>query len=152
VTGKGGPVGSGLVLIDKSAWEQMSHHPGAQRRITELVLADRVATCLLATLEGLYSARNADSFDALRAALARRRWLPTTPEVEAAAIEIMAQLAASGHHRVPLPDLIIAACAWVHGAHLLHYDSDFERIAAVTGQSQEWVIARGSGHGRQRTR
>lgn len=149
MTVEGGAAGSGLVLIDKSAWEQMPHHSGANRRITELVLADRVATCLLATLEGLYSARNAANFDALRAALSRRKWLAMTPEVESATIEIMAELSARGQHRAPLPDLIIAACAWVHGAHLLHYDSDFERIAAVTGQSQEWVIERGSGHGRQ---
>jgi predicted nucleic acid-binding protein len=137
------------VLIDKSAWEQLPHHRDAERRIAELVLAGRVATCLLASLEGLYSARNATSFEALRAALSRRRWLSMTPEVETSTMEIMAQLAVRGQHRVPLPDLIIAACAWVHGAHLLHYDGDFERIAAVTGQSHEWVIPRGSGHGQR---
>lgn len=31
-----------------------------------------------------------------------------------------------------------------HGAIILHYDSDFEHIAAVTGQQQLWVAPRGT--------
>ena len=27
---------------------------------------------------------------------------------------------------------------------LLHYDADFDRIAAVTGQAMEWVVPRGT--------
>lgn len=27
---------------------------------------------------------------------------------------------------------------------VLHYDADFERIAAVTGQPNEWVVPRGT--------
>jgi hypothetical protein len=27
---------------------------------------------------------------------------------------------------------------------LLHYDADFDRIAAVTGQETEWVVPKGS--------
>jgi hypothetical protein len=30
------------------------------------------------------------------------------------------------------------------GATVLHYDHDFEVIASVTGQAQEWVVPRGS--------
>lgn len=43
-----------------------------------------------------------------------------------------------------IPDLIVAAAA--EGAELtvLHYDSDFELIATVTGQEVEWVVPRGS--------
>lgn len=33
---------------------------------------------------------------------------------------------------------------------VLHYDSDYERIAEVTGQPQEWIVPRGTGHGAQR--
>ena len=43
-----------------------------------------------------------------------------------------------------LPDLIIAATAEEHGATVLHYDADYDRIAAVTGQPVEWVAPRGS--------
>jgi predicted nucleic acid-binding protein len=56
-------------------------------------------------------------------------------------------LAASGpgHQRsVSLPDLVIAAVAERHGAALVHYDEDYERIAALTGQAARWVVPRGS--------
>ena len=43
-----------------------------------------------------------------------------------------------------IPDLIIAAAAEEAGIILLHYDADFDRIAAVTGQPMEWVVPRGS--------
>ncbi|WP_069601520.1 PIN domain-containing protein [Mycobacterium kyorinense] len=43
-----------------------------------------------------------------------------------------------------LPDLIIAATAELHGATVLHYDADYDRIAAVTGQATEWVATKGS--------
>lgn len=39
---------------------------------------------------------------------------------------------------------MIAAAAEVGGAVLLHYDSDFDRIAAVTGQAAKWIVPRGS--------
>jgi predicted nucleic acid-binding protein len=48
------------------------------------------------------------------------------------------------HRHFPLPDLIIAATAEEHGATVLHYDADYDRIAAVTGQPVEWVAPRGS--------
>jgi predicted nucleic acid-binding protein len=53
-------------------------------------------------------------------------------------------LARSGQHRVPIPDLIIAAAAEAAGLTLLHYDHDFDRIADVTQQPAEWVVQRGS--------
>jgi predicted nucleic acid-binding protein len=54
-------------------------------------------------------------------------------------------LAASRQHRhFRLPDLIIAATAEQHGATVLHYDTDYDRIAAVTGQPVEWVAEKGS--------
>jgi hypothetical protein len=31
-----------------------------------------------------------------------------------------------------------------HGAVVLHYDADFEHIAATTGQPHAWVAPRGS--------
>jgi predicted nucleic acid-binding protein len=43
-----------------------------------------------------------------------------------------------------MPDLLIAAAAESRGLAVLHYDADFDRIAAVTGQSCEWVVPVGS--------
>lgn len=43
-----------------------------------------------------------------------------------------------------IPDLLIAACAEIDGAVVLHYNVDYERIASVTDQPVEWVVPRGS--------
>ena len=37
-------------------------------------------------------------------------------------------------HRRPIPNLIIAATAELHGAEVLHVDSDYDMIARVTEQ------------------
>ncbi len=41
-------------------------------------------------------------------------------------------------------DLLIAACAEAAGLTLVHYDQDFDAIAAVTGQPMRWVAPQGS--------
>jgi predicted nucleic acid-binding protein len=54
------------------------------------------------------------------------------------------QLAMAGsgdHRRVPPADLLIAASAERAGVPLVHYDQDYERIAAVTRQPHLWFVA-----------
>jgi len=139
---------TGPVLIDKSAWVQRTHSTVARQRIDRLATAGRAATCLPVALEQLYSARNREDFAKRRASLDLLVWLPVTAAVEEEAIDLLSQLAHKGQHRMPLPDVMIAATALVHKATLLHYDADFERIAAVTGLPHEWILPRGTGHGR----
>lgn len=43
-----------------------------------------------------------------------------------------------------VPDLLIAAAAEARGLTVLHYDADFDRIAAITGQPCQWVVPAGS--------
>ncbi len=43
-----------------------------------------------------------------------------------------------------MPDLLIAATAEADDLTVLHYDADFERIAAVSGQTSEWIVPAGS--------
>jgi predicted nucleic acid-binding protein len=45
-----------------------------------------------------------------------------------------------------VPDVLVAAAAAAEerGLTVLHYDADFDRIAAVTGQSCAWVVPSGS--------
>jgi len=141
------PQNAALFLVDKSAWEQRSHSTAAKERIDRLAATGRAATCLPVALEQLYSARNQRDFAARREALDLLEWLPITHSVEEKAIEIMAKMARTSQHRVPLPDVMIAATALVHDATILHYDRDFERIAETTDQAQEWILPRGTGHG-----
>jgi len=45
---------------------------------------------------------------------------------------------------VKFPDLLIAATAERHGLVVVHYNSDYDLIAAVTDQQTEWVVPQGS--------
>ena len=132
-----------LYLADKSALARL-HHPPVARRLGPLLIDGLVATTPIIDLEVLYSARSPADYEEI---LAERRALPSFPvtaEVTEQAVEVQHRLAQSGHHRVPLPDLLIAAVAEVNDLAVLHYDADYDRIAAVTNQRCEWVVPRGS--------
>jgi predicted nucleic acid-binding protein len=131
-------------LVDKSALERM---PVARvrERLAPILEAGEAATCAIIDLEVLYSARNAEDHQQIR----RRRALayhtiPMTQSTMSRALAIQAELAWSGQHRVPIPDLLIAAVALEAGITVLHYDHHFDLIAQVTGQPVEWVVERGS--------
>lgn len=138
-----------LYLIDTSAWEQRQHSVIAGQRINDLVIEGRAATCWLAALEHLYSARNSADLSDRRESLDLLVWLPVTAAVESTALDLMAKLAREGKHRLPLPDITIAATALVHDAIVMHYDGDFEHVAAVSGLRHEWIVPRGTGHGQR---
>lgn len=103
-----------------------------------------LATCAIVDLEVLYSSRNLAEYEEV---LEERRSFdaaPITPGVMARAIELQHALARSGQHRVAIPDLVISAAAREAGLTVLHYDADFQRIAAVGGAAHEWVVPQGS--------
>jgi predicted nucleic acid-binding protein len=130
-------------LADKSALERV-HHQDVLQRIGALYLNGRVATCWAIDLELLYSARTAADHAEL---VVDRGFLPRVPCGDAAgdrAVEVQGLLAATGRHRLPINDLIIAATAELAGLTVLHYDADFDRIAEVTGQPVEWIVPRGT--------
>ena len=130
-------------LADKSALARI-RIPIVRNRIDRLTQVGFVATCAIIDLEVLFSARNLADYEATRA---RRRYMvdvPITPDVMSRALHVQHRMARTGHHRVPITDLIIAAAAESADLAVLHYDADFERIAAVTGQPHEWVAPRGS--------
>jgi predicted nucleic acid-binding protein len=59
--------------------------------------------------------------------------------------ETQLALAPSGdHRRVPPADLLLAAAAEKAGVALVHYDRDYERIAAVSDLRHEWLVPDGA--------
>ena len=134
-------------LADKSAWEQARYDDQARARLHKLRESRSLAVCAVSMAELLYSARNADDLARLRLDLSALPYLPMTAVAEKQLADSMAALALRGQHRTPIPDLMLAAIAHAHSAIVLHYNSDYERIAAVTGQPHEWIIPRGTGHG-----
>jgi hypothetical protein len=134
---------SATYLADKSA---LARFPVAAvaRRLRPLMEEGLVATCAIVDLEVLYSSRNLADYEEI---LEERRSLddaPITPEVMSRAIELQHALAGRGQHRLPIPDLVISAAAQVAGLVVLHYDADFERIAAAGGAPHEWVVPQGT--------
>lgn len=132
-------------LADKSALTRRETRPEVRDVLEPLLIAGEIATCGIVDLELLYSARDRSTYRALVEAL---RGMPRVPVEDAAvarALVVQAMLAERSQHRaVPLPDLLIAACAELAGLEVLHYDADFDRIAELTGQRTQWIVPRGS--------
>lgn len=113
-------------------------------RLEDLALSGRLWTCRLIDLEVVYGSRTRD----VRGVIEERRAIPEaaiTPAVMERALQVAALMAEAGAHRGAKPvDLVIAAAAETAGLAILHYDDDYDRIAAVTGQPTEWVALPGS--------
>jgi len=97
-------------------------------------------------LEVLYSSQSpAEYLDWLIELRVRYPILPITQEICARAVDVQGQLAKRSQQRgCGVADLLIAACAEMHGVTVLHYDHDFDLIASITGQPVEWVVPPGS--------
>lgn len=134
-----------MLLIDNSAWARR-RKPGAGDRIAEALKAGDIVVCLPFVLEAGYSARSAEDHDAI---LRRLQLLPrveVSPDVERLALRAQSELAAAGHHRLSPNDLVVAACAHHSGHGVLHYDRDYDVIAAHTSLefTSEWVAPAGT--------
>jgi predicted nucleic acid-binding protein len=111
-----------LLLVDKSAYVLGGVAASD---------ADDLCLCAVTRLELLYSARSQRDFQRLEGDLALFRDLRMDAETFVTALTAQRELAATGHHRVAIPDLLIAACAQQHGADVVHVDRHFETLAHV---------------------
>lgn len=118
--------------------------PEIERVLEPLARRTALARCTLTDLELGFSASNASEWDTQQALLASFEPIEVTPAVANRAKTVQRLLADRGLKGRKVPDLIIAAAAELAGLTLLHYDYDFELIASVTGQRQEWVVPRGT--------
>lgn len=132
-----------IYLADKSALARAST-PAVAERLDPLSEANQLATCAMVELEILYSARNRAEYDRLWDWVRGLRRAQINEDTFRMAIAIQAQLANTGRHRRPIPDLIIAAAALQADLTVLHYDKDFEIIAEVCDLAHEWVVPQGS--------
>ncbi len=121
-----------VYLADTSAYVAQARDSEARARFAGLLTEGRLAVCQMTALEYFNNAPDPEAYKVLWTALHGQRWMDVTAT------------AMNQHRNFRLPDLIIAATAEQHGATVLHFDADYDRIAAVTGQPVEWVAARGS--------
>jgi predicted nucleic acid-binding protein len=125
-------------LIDTSVLGR-AHQVEVGTRLEELARDGQMWTCRLIDLEVVYGSRARDVADIIE----ERRALPLAPidaSVMERAVQVSGRLARTGQHRGAKPvDLVIAAAAEAAGLSVLHYDDDFDRIAAVTSQPTERI-------------
>lgn len=112
--------------------------------VADLAKADRLARTSIGDLEMGYSARNEDEWDQIIVPLTTFPLIEIGPSDVARALQVQRMLAARSQRGRRLPDLLIAAAAEANGLTVLHYDTDFDRIAEVTGQQAQWVVPAGS--------
>ena len=132
------------ILLDTSVHLRRGKQPVAEalERLDPQRLRYRCAVVELELLRATDTRLYADVQTALRLALLD---LPMTEEVHTRAVKVQGLLVHTSQHAgVQIPDLLIAACAEVHDITLIHYDADFDAIAAVTGQATEWIVPRGT--------
>jgi predicted nucleic acid-binding protein len=132
-------------LVDNSAWNRVKYPPVAAR-LRPLTDANLVATCGALEVEALYSSRNSEEYERLRIhRLAIFTYLESEETDWQRALAAQRELCIKSQHRgIRVPDLLIAAIAQRNDLTIIHYDSDFDRIAEVTEQRTEWVVPRGS--------
>ncbi|ADI10496.1 hypothetical protein SBI_07376 [Streptomyces bingchenggensis BCW-1] len=131
-------------LIDKSALARYPK-PAARAVIEPLHNAGLLAVCGAVELEVLHSARSKGDAERIRDEMRGFDWLPTPDEAWDRALEVQTQLIAAGNWKaLSVSDLVIAATAERHSVIVLHYDGDYDMIAAVTGQSTRWVVPSGT--------
>jgi predicted nucleic acid-binding protein len=120
-------VTAGLALLDASAfWRLASPHLGADRR---RALSDRIAHGIVAASTPLLLETRAGR-DLPPADPEELPLLWITERAERRATDLQRQLRAAHQHLgVPSLDYLIAAIAEDHGATILHYDADFDRLA-----------------------
>jgi predicted nucleic acid-binding protein len=133
-----------VYLVDRSALARFPSPPVAAV-LEPLFTAGRIATCGIIDFELLYSACNHADMLAVRRERQALIQMPILPADFERAMDVMTLLSRAGQHRsARIPDLLLAATAERAGLTVLHYDQDFDRIAAVTGQRTAWVVPRGT--------
>ena len=95
-------------------------------------------------LEVGHGSRNAREWDRDMSDLSVFELVETSADHVRRARQVQRLLASRSQRGRKIPDLLIAAAAEEAGLTLLHYDSDFDLISGVTGQTCQWVVPAGS--------
>ena len=131
-------------VADTSVFARLSR-PVVAAAFAPLAAEGLVGICAPVAFELGFSARNPADYRHLSERLAAFPALHVTDADHYRALGVQGALAARSQHRaLSLVDALVAAVAEARQLSVLHYDGDFELIASVTGQAQEWVVPRGT--------
>ncbi|CAN5603632.1 PIN domain nuclease [soil metagenome] len=129
-------------LLDTSVVARLST-PLIGARLTQLD-SSGVARTAMTDLEVGFSARTGTEWGRLTEALGAFAAVDIETRHFDRARQVQRELAARSLRGRKIPDLLIAAVAESRSMVVLHYDADFDHIAAVTHQATEWILPRGS--------
>lgn len=130
-------------LVDTSVISRLNEL--AVRAVVDpLTETGQVGRAGITDLEVGYGSRNVREWDQDMADLSVFQLVETTAEHVQRARQVQRLLASRSQRGRKVPDLLVAAAAEQDRLVLLHYDSDFDLIAKVTGQPCQWVVAAGS--------
>jgi hypothetical protein len=130
-------------LVDTSVISRLSE-PAVRAVVDPLTEAGQVGRAGITDLEVGYRSPNAREWDQDMADLSVFKLVETTGEHVQRARQVQRLLASRSQRGRKVPDLLIAAAAEQDRLVLLHYDSDFDLIAKVTGQRCQWVVPAGT--------
>ncbi|MFT4050454.1 MAG: PIN domain-containing protein [Solirubrobacterales bacterium] len=134
-------------LFDTGVWSWVRDRrfPQLAGWFDDLASSGLVLVSDLVSIELMRATPNLDRANDLAQTLYGFEHLPISPIAVAEARDVQMALAASGDHRTVSPlDILHAVTAADAGVPLIHYDRDYERIAAVTGLDQHWFVPLGS--------
>jgi predicted nucleic acid-binding protein len=122
-------------LLDNSAWSRRAD-PSLPLEFRAGLADDLEAGLLVVSLpflmEAGYSARDAAERDRLFELSGTLELVGLDQKAEERSLDAQAQLARSGHHRIPPVDILIAALADIHRLGVLHYDTHYDLILERT--------------------
>ncbi len=130
-------------LLDTSVLTRL-REPAVRAAIEPGARRGELARAGISDLEIGFSARNAAEWDRLTDALDVFERVETAADHLRRARQTQRMLASRHQRGRKLPDLLVAAAAEARGLAVLHYDADFDLIAAATGQPCGWVVPAGS--------
>ena len=135
-----------IELADSSVWGKLhALRPSEQLNFTTQIVNLEVATCALVLGEVLFSTRGHDELAETRDRMRALLYCPIREAQFERAHDVMDKLARGGHHRqAAFVDCVIAAAAEASEVGIVHYDADFDAIAAVTGQPVRAIAPIGS--------
>lgn len=135
-------------LVDNSVLQRLPRAPSVRDAVLQVVDAGGVlCSSTPSILEAGFSVRSEAEHAVLVNQLTTSfEVLPLTSQVGELAVDIQKRLWSAGRGRAAGAfDVLQAAVAIHHGAAVMHYDHDFEQIAAVDDRlRQAWVVPRGS--------
>ena len=135
------------LLVDNSVLARIATPQIYQSLSTLAEKGHELCSSMVSLAEAGYSARTTEDHDHLIERI-RYGWLylESGSMVDALAIDIRRSLHAHGTNRsVGAMDVLLAATAVAHHAVVLHYDADFDLIAAAHPAFRaEWARTRGS--------